>query len=126
MSDLEIKINPVMTFLKRWREAMTAVIATATVMSGSGLFVYKAFAEGVVMKTAEKVAVEAIEKRLKPVQADVQNIKQEIKKVNDRFDTVNSQQVQTIEGIDFLKELLIETDQVSYQKVKKRRDLRTK
>lgn len=117
-------MDKILTLVKRWREIMITMATTAGVMSGAGLFIYKGALAEVVLDTANKAAIEVVEKRLKPIQLDIQNIKLKIYDIQKEFDTVNSQQAQVIDGILFVKEILIEQDEVTYQKVKKKRNLR--
>jgi len=113
-----------MSFVKSWREIVLTIGMTMTVSGTLGTCIYKNALADAVTETAEAAATEIVEKRLKPIQADIQKIKSKIDDIENEFDTVNSQQAHTLDGIQFIKEILIEQDEVTYKKVKKKRDLR--
>lgn len=117
-------MDQILTFVKQWRQAVITFTATTAILSSVAMFVYKSALADVVCDTATITAIEVVEKKLKPIQVDIQNIKAKIDAIEGEFDTVNSQQVHIIDGIQFLKEILIEQDEVTYQKVKKKRELR--
>lgn len=112
-------------FLKRWRQIAVTVSVSGGILIGIGAFV-KSFAGAAVTITASRVAKEEVKRQLHPVKTDIERIQENVRETNDRLDTINKKQEQTLDKMDFVLEILIENNQMNYQKVKRRREMRGK